>query len=121
MIVERHSNLYGKSFEHFIWMELRAYLSYTGRSLLELAFWRSKHGLEVDFLVGEEFAIEVKATTQTSNRDLKGLKALAEENVFKKFYLVSQDCTNRKYDIFHLMHWETFLDTLWSGELLTTS
>ena len=26
--IERHSSFYGKSFEHFIWMELRAYLSY---------------------------------------------------------------------------------------------
>ena len=99
-------------------MELRAYLSYTGRSLSELAFWRSKHGMGVDFLIGEELAIEVKAANRTSHRDLKGLNALAEEGVFKKFYLVSHDHSNRKHDTFHFVHWETFLDELWTGKLL---
>ena len=118
--IERHSNLYGKSFEHFIWMELRAYLSYTGRSLSALTFWRSKHGTEVDFLVDDELAIEVKAARRTSNRDLKGLKALAEEGVFKNFYLVSHDRSNRKYEDFYLIYWENFLDDLWAGKLLNS-
>ena len=116
--IERHSNLYGKSFEHFIWMELRAYLSYRGRNLTELSFWRTKHGQEVDFLVGEELAIEVKAATRVSSRDLKGLRALAEEGIFKKFYLVSQDRNARHYEFFTLVHWEAFLTALWNDELL---
>ena len=116
--IERHSNLYGRSFEHFIWMELRAYLAYRRLSLTELSFWRTKHGQEVDFLVGQELAIEVKAATRVSTRDLKGLRALAEEGVFKKFYLVSQDRNARTYETFHLMHWETFLTALWNDELL---
>lgn len=116
--IERHSNLYGRSFEHFIWMELRAYLAYRRRTLTELSFWRTKHGQEVDFLVGKELAIEVKSATSVSTRDLKGLRALAEEGVFKKFYLVSQDHEARSYENFHLIHWETFLTALWNDELL---
>ena len=116
--IERHSNLYGKSFEHFIWMELRAYLAYRQRNLTELSFWRTKHGQEVDFLIGKELAIEVKASTHVSTRDLKGLRVLAEEGVFKKFYLVSQDRNARSYESFTLVHWKTFLTTLWSDELL---
>ena len=115
---ERTSTFYGKSFELFILMELRAYLSYKRKLMPELHFWRSRYGHEVDFLVGKELAIEVKASTNTSARDLKGLKALSEEGVFKKFYLVSQDRMNRKHDIFHLVHWRTFLRELWSGQLL---
>ena len=115
---ERSSASYGKSFELFILMELRAYLSYTRQHMAELHFWRSRYGHEVDFLVGEELAIEVKASTNTSARDLKGLQALSEENVFKKYYLVSQDRMNRKQDIFHLVHWQTFLQELWDGQLL---
>ena len=36
-ILDRNSNLYGKSFEQFIGMEIRAYLSYT-RKKCELAY-----------------------------------------------------------------------------------
>ena len=77
-------------------MELRTWLSYTEKNL-RLTFWRSSGGhQEVDFLVGEKFAVEVKATQNVNNRDLKGLRALAEENILKKFYLVSHDRIDRK-------------------------
>ena len=118
-VIERNSNFYGKAFEQFIWMELRAYLSYQRRRNLALTFWRTKHGQEVDFLIGEELAIEVKAKHTVSHRDLKGLKVLAEESVFKKFYLVSHDRTARKYNAnFYLIHWENFLDQLWAGHIV---
>ena len=79
--LDRNSNLYGKSFEQFICMELRAYLSYT-RQKLPLTYWRSKNGHEVDFLLGTKTAIEVKSTQKTSTNDFKGLKYLKEEGSF---------------------------------------
>lgn len=115
--IERNSSLYGKSFEHFIYMELRAYLSYT-RQRHQLMFWRTRHGYEVDFVVGTELAVEVKATNAVSCRDLKGLRAFAQEGICKKFYLVSQDRLDKKYDSFYAVHWETFLQRLWNNELL---
>ena len=63
-------------------MEIRAYLS-CRRKKRELAYWRSTHGYEVDFLIGMETAIEVKASQKVSGRDLRGLKVLKEENIFK--------------------------------------
>jgi predicted AAA+ superfamily ATPase len=48
--LDRNSHLYAKSFEQFIGMEIRAYLSYR-RKKRELAYWRSTHGYEVDFLM----------------------------------------------------------------------
>ena len=116
--IERRSSLYGKSFEHFIWMELRAYLSYRALNLTQLTFWRSRQGHEVDFLVGEELAIEVKASSSVSPRDLKGLRMLAEEGIFKQFYLVSQDRNAQQHGVFILMHWQSFLTALWNDELL---
>ena len=116
--IPRNSALYGKSFEHFIWMELRAWLSYSGKNL-RLTFWRASGGShEVDFLVGEKLAIEVKATQNVSKRDLKGLRALAEEGVCQKLYLVSHDPLNRKSDTFVLQHWQTFLANLWDGKII---
>ena len=35
--------------------------------------------LEVDFVIGDEVAIEVKATERLRKNDLKGLRALADE------------------------------------------
>ena len=98
-------------------MELRAWLSYTRREE-ELSFWRTRHGYEVDFLIGSALAIEVKASQAVSSRDLKGLRALAEEGICQKFYLVSQDSLNKKYEQFHAWHWRTFLDQLWANKLL---
>ncbi len=59
-------------------MEIRAYLSYS-RIKLSFAYWRSTHGHEVNFLIGEKIAVEVKATARVVPGDLRGLKALAEE------------------------------------------
>jgi predicted AAA+ superfamily ATPase len=113
--LDRNSNLYGKSFEQFIWMEIRAYLSYK-RKKSELTYWRSTHGYEVDFLIGRETAIEVKASQKVSARDIKGLKALKEENVFKNYILVSQDPINTSKDNFQALHWEKFLEDLWEDK-----
>jgi len=113
--LDRNSNLYGKSFEQFIGMEIRAYLSY-GRKKRTLAYWRSTHGYEVDFLIGTETAIEVKASQKVSGRDLRGLKVLREENIFKNYILVSQDPINTRDDNFQAIYWEKFLDDLWADK-----
>ncbi len=100
-------------------MEIRAYLSYS-RIKLPFTYWRSTHGHEVDFLVGEKTAVEVKATKRVVPGDFKGLKALAEERVFSNFFLVSQDSiATRKANILSI-HWEDFLKRLWQGEIIAT-
>jgi uncharacterized protein len=112
--LDRNSDLYGRSFEQFVGMEIRAYLSYERRKY-ELKYWRSSHGHEVDFLIGTDVAIEVKATTRTTKRDFKGLKALEEEGVFKHYLLVSQDPVETKEGNFRAIHWKTFLKELWKN------
>ncbi len=116
--LDRNSDLYGRAFEQFIAMELRAYLSYQ-RLRHELLYWRSSHGHEVDFLIGTEVAIEVKSTKRVTQRDFKGLKALREEGALKQFYLVTQDPVESKTDDLNAVHWKTFLDRLWSKAIIT--
>lgn len=113
--LDRNSDLYGRSFEQFIAMELRAWLSYQ-RHRRPLTYWRSTHGFEVDFLIGTETAIEVKATRKVSPRDLKGLRAIEEEGVFERLLLVSQDPLEFKKGKVRGLHWKTFLARLWQGE-----
>jgi uncharacterized protein len=115
--LDRNSNLYGKSFEQFIAMEIRAYLSYK-RKKLPFSYWRSVHGHEVDFLIGRETAVEVKSSQKITPRDFKGLKALEEEKVFKKYVLVSQDPINTTRKGFYALHWETFLKNLWDDKFV---
>ena len=112
--IERQSNLYGKSFEHFIWMELQAALHYR-REKTPLFFWRSTSHHEVDFVLPDLFAIEVKSTLQSSERDAKGLKAFQKEAHTPHRILVSQDPLNRRENGIDYLHWETFLTQLWAG------
>ncbi len=98
-------------------MELRAYLGYRRRRDT-LAYWRSTANHEVDFVVGDHTAIEVKATKRVSNSDLRGLHALAEENVFRRFFLVSEDPVEASRDSISCLPWRKFLDELWGDKLI---
>jgi predicted AAA+ superfamily ATPase len=111
------SNLYGKSFEQFICMELRAYLSYR-RKKLPLTYWRSKSGHEVDFLIGTRTAIEVKASRKISRNDFKGLNYLKEEGVFQNLILVSQDPVSTLTDSILTVPWQKFLSDLWKDKFV---
>ncbi len=109
--------LFGRAFEHFIAQEIRAYLAYSRRREC-LTFWRTKHQQEVDFLIGDDVAIEVKSSRRVSDRDHSGLKALGEEKTWKRRIVVSLDTQEMRYDsgIEHLS-WKAFFDQLWQGEM----
>ena len=115
--LNRNSSEYGIAFEHFIAMELRSYLSYR-RLRSELTYWRTQSGVEVDFLIGSAAAIEVKASARVSDRDLRGLRALADEGSTAARFLVSFDALDRRTDDgIRLLHWRTFLTDLWTDVL----
>lgn len=115
-VLSRYSDDFGKAFEHFIYMELRAALSYR-RHHSPLLYWRSLNKQEVDFVIGDTVAIEVKSKDRATQRDTVGLRALQEEKVFKKFYLVSFDRAYRREDGITFIHWEDFLRKLGEGEV----
>lgn len=115
--LERNSDLYGRSFEQWIGNELRAYLSYL-RINEPLNFWRSTHDFEVDYLIGDHTAIEVKSSKKVSPRDLKGLQKLKEERIFKQFFLVSQDPISARYEGIECLPWKLFCSRLWGDDLI---
>lgn len=115
--LDRNSDLYGRSFEHFIGMEIRAYVSYA-RTGDALTFWRSTHGQEVDFFVGGRVGVEVKATRKASLRDARGLLALADEHVARRLFLVSHDPVAARRDGIEFLPWAMFLEQLWAGKIL---
>lgn len=114
--LEPQTDLYGRSFEHWIAMELRCYLDYI-RSHDVLSFWRDQQQHEVDFIIGNHTAIDVKASKKISDRELKNINILREENIIKKFYLVSQDSIERVHDNIICLHWKTFMERLWDHKI----
>ncbi len=112
------SDAYGKAFEHFIALELRAYLSYSRRSE-KLSFWRSQSGMEVDFIVGDSLAIEVKSSESVSDRSLKGLRAFEEEGIAQRYVVVSREKVRRKIGQIEILPWKEFLELLWDDRLLS--
>jgi predicted AAA+ superfamily ATPase len=114
--LERNSDLYGRALEQFVAMELRAYLSYR-RLDHEICFWATHDGTEVDFVIPELLAIEVKATNRATDRDLRGLRILAKESGIKQLRLVSLDPIAAKHGDILAQPLEHFLRDLWSGAL----
>jgi uncharacterized protein len=115
--IDPNSDIYGNAFEHFIACELRAYISYR-RKYSILSYWQAKSGYEVDFIIDDDVAIEVKSAKRIQDKHLKGLKALDEEKMVKQYYLVSHDTINRKVDgKFNAIYWEDFLKNLWQDEI----
>ena len=110
------SDLYGQAFEHFMALELRAYISYQ-RLHQPLSYWATQHGHEVDFIIGDDIAIEIKTSTKISNKHLKGLKLLKEENLCQQYFLISHDPIERHIEGIQCLHWESFLQQLWGGKL----
>lgn len=115
--LDRNSDAYGMSFEQFIGMEIQAYLSYF-RIKEQLTFWRTTHGFEVDYLIGDHTAVEVKSTQKVSPRHFKGLRALKEEGVFKKYLLVTHDKIATEKEGIRSIYWRDFLKELWNGNLV---
>ena len=105
---------FGEAFEHFLFHELQTYID-ARRPGLELTYWRSAAGQEVDFILGGETAIEVKTTSSVAPRHLRGLKAIGEEGLIKNLILVCQEPAPRKIGQILVLPWREFLDQLWSG------
>lgn len=114
--LDRNSNLWSESFEQFILMELKAFISYRFKRT-EIYFWRSADKYEVDFIIGNEIAIEVKSTKRVTENHLKDLKALQEEQLIKKFYIISEDSIEKTSYNIDFLHWKNFLKQLWSEKI----
>jgi uncharacterized protein len=111
--LDRNSDLFGRSFEHFLIGEIRAYQSYSRRRW-ELAYWRTVDGLEVDLIIDDHLAIEIKATSKVNLKDLRGLIQIQGEADWKERILVSQDPLDQVLEGVTCLHWQTFLARLWA-------
>jgi predicted AAA+ superfamily ATPase len=68
--------------EGLVAQHLRAWIAYRGSPDGRLYFWRTRSGVEVDFVVygrGCFVALEVKNTDQVRDSDLTGLRSFRED------------------------------------------
>lgn len=110
---------FGKAFEHFIMMELKAYQAYKDPELL-LHFWRTSTGLEVDFILGDmEVAIEVKAAKRVEGAHAKNLRVLSESYQLRRLILISFEQHAKKLSgNIECLYWKDFLKELWAGDVV---
>ena len=113
------SELFGRAFEHFIYMELKAHSSYSAEKY-GIHYWRTASMFEVDFILGDgEIVVEIKSSASANDSHMKGLRAYKEEHSAKKYILVSRDPNPRKTsDGIDILPWKIFLERLWSGDIL---
>lgn len=104
---------FGEAFESYVFHELCTYLDYT--EAMPLAYWRSTSNFEVDFILADTTAIEVKAKDPVGERDLRGLRALKEEALLKHYVVVSLEARPRTIDGIRILPWKHFLEKLWDG------
>jgi predicted AAA+ superfamily ATPase len=105
---------YGQGFETYLFHELMCYRDYISREPLN--YWRSTSGFEVDFIIGDHTAVEVKAKENISPHDIKPLQALAEEKILKRFLCVSLEPRMRRIGVVDILPYKEFLDKLWNGD-----
>ena len=98
--------------------QIRAFLSYM-RKNNSMYYWRSTSQFEVDLILDNLWAIEIKGTKSTQDKHLKGLRALKEEGKIQHFAVVSCDRLERKtQDGISIIPWKVFLKKLWNGKIV---
>lgn len=110
------SNDAGWQLEQFIGQELLAYCDYSDRNI-KLKFWRSTDKCEVDYILGDAVAIEVKHTSSVTEKDLKGLTAIHAEGKWRHKIVVSRDPIPRRIGDIDILPVEEFLQRLWNNDL----
>ncbi len=96
---DSHQEIDGAALEGLVFQHLQSWIHYTkGRH--DLYFWRTKSGLEVDFIIyGEShfWAIEVKNSHVVSPEDVRGLQHFIEDYPEAKPLLLYRGSTRLEY------------------------
>lgn len=110
---------FGVLFETYIMMEITTYIDYSGLSRTELTYYRLGSGKrEVDFIIGDDVAIEVKSAKTIQDKHLVSLRELKEEGIFSSYIVVSREEIPRMLsDGILVLPWKEFLMKLWNGEI----
>lgn len=110
----------GAALEGLVAQHLRAWLAYRGDDA-RLFFWRTRSGVEVDFVVygaAGFWALEVKNTARVRPEDLCGLTAFADDYPQANIALLYRGKRRERRGRIWILPVEEFLRKLVPGELL---
>jgi predicted AAA+ superfamily ATPase len=117
-IAEERGEPFGRALEHFVLMEIVAHRSYRDLGY-GVHFWRTKSGLEVDFVLGDgEVAVEVKGTSRLDPSHFRSLRAFVEDNRPRAAMVVCNERSPRVHEGIDVLPWREFLARLWGGAIL---
>ena len=86
-----------------------------------VCFWRTKSGLECDFVLGREgaVAIEVKGGSRVRQEDLKAMRAyVGEHRPRQPIVVCNEDVPRHTGDGIRVLPWQRFLEQLWADEIV---
>ncbi len=109
----------GQALEGLVAQHLRSWIDYSN-SDFTLHFWRTRSGVEVDFIVyGSEgiIAIEVKNSSRIQPQEIKSLRSFREDYPKAKVYLLYRGKERLMKDGIHCIPCDEFLSALRPGEL----
>ena len=111
---------FGRALEHFVLMELLAWRAYREVDV-PVCYWRTKSGLECDFILGRggEVAIEVKGSASLRPREFRPIRAYMDEHRPRQAIIVcNENAPRRTGDGIWVLPWQHFLERLWADEIL---
>lgn len=88
------------------------------RDSVEINFWRSYAGDEVDFILNREIGVEVKASRSIGLRHLNGLNALSGLMQLKRKIIVCRESIPKNVNGVEILPWRDFVEQLWAGEII---
>jgi len=118
--LDRPEEIAGACLEGLVAQHLRAWIDYTDPGM-ELSFWRTKSGLEVDFVVYGQaglWAIEVKHAATIRGKDLRALQAFSSEYPQAKARLVYRGNEALKIDGIRCVPCDAYLSAIRPGQPL---
>jgi predicted AAA+ superfamily ATPase len=111
------SSEFGAALEHFIFLEIKAYIDYFATDS-KIEFWRADRESEVDFVLNEDIAIEVKSSNLVHEKHIKGLQVFSKKGPCQRQIVVSLDSEPRKIGKVDVLPVKLFLEMLWEGEII---
>jgi predicted AAA+ superfamily ATPase len=118
--LDSEAEIHGAGLEGLVAQHLRAWVDYTkGRH--ELAYWRTRGGSEVDFIIYGElgfYAIEVKNSRRVDKLDLRGLRAFLDDYPEAEAGLIYRGEERRRIDGIWCIPAQEFLPGIEPGKAL---
>ncbi len=116
--ITEKSEIYGKAFESYFFHELKTFCDYN--NIKDLHFWRTQSQDEVDFIIDNKVAVEVKASKIFKKEHIKSLIKLRDENMISGYYVVylGKTLVLEDYPWVRVINYQEFLKSLYAGDII---